>query len=509
MMRRMLNLLLAMAVFSQVSVAAGQVVAPAACESLASLSLPYTTITSAQSVAAGAFTPPRGAGNADAFKNLPAFCRVTATVKPTSDSNIKMEVWMPVTGWKGTFQGNGSAGIGGAMPFGDLAASLRAGYATAGSDTGHEGDSTYALDHPERVIDFGDRSGHEVPVKAKAIIAAYYGRAPGFSFINGCGGSAQTAQLAASKYTTDYDAIAISGWSDKTHHIFHQMWMWDATHKDEASYIPAEKFTVLHNAVVKACDALDGVIDGVIENPRQCKFDPEEIQCSAGNGANCLTAPQVQAVRKIYAGPTDPLTHQQIYPGPYRGSELTWYRFVNGDHPFDLANDFFRYFVFKDKNWDQNKRPVNFHSDVALSDRPENLVANAANPDISKFVARGGKLLMWEGWNDTSIPPDRAIDYYDQVVGTIGARSAKDSVRMFMLPGKGHCGFDGAHGSFDVGAELKKWVDTGKAPDRIIVSGAAEGNAIRTRPLCPYPQVATYTGAGSTNDAANFACNIP
>ena len=516
-MRRMgksiiaLNVLFAMALFSQVAATAPQAPAtPAACESLTSLALPYTTITSARSVAAGAFTPPGAEPDAaQAYRNLPAFCRVTATVKPTSDSNIKMEVWMPAAGWKGIFRGNGSAGIGGSIPFGDLAASLREGYATAGSDTGHEGDSSYALTHPERVIDFGDRAGHEVPVKARAIIAAYYRRGPEFSFINGCGGSAQTAQLAAQKYPTDYDAIAITGWSDKTHHVFHQMWMWDATHRNEASYIPAEKFTMLNKAVVQACDALDGVNDGVLEDPRQCKFDPEEIQCTGADGPSCLTPPQVEAVRKIYAGPRNPHTQQQIFPGPYRGSELTWNRFVNGQRPFDLAADFFKYFVFKDANWDQNKRPVNFHSDVALADRPENLVANARNPDIRQFVARGGKLLMWEGWNDTSIPPDAAIDYYNSVVSAIGARSAKDSVRLFMVPGKLHCGFEGSHGTFDVGAELKKWVDTGKAPDRIIISGVAEGNAARTRALCPYPQVATYTGAGSTNDAANFACNTP
>jgi feruloyl esterase len=416
---------------------------------------------------------------------------------------------LPATAWNGIFQGHGSSGIGGSLPFGDMAASLKAGYATAGSDTGHEGDSTYALTQPERVIDFGDRAGHEVPVKAKAIMAAFYGRGPQFSFISGCGGSAQTAQLAASKYATDYDAIAITGWSDKTHHIFHQMWMWDATHKDEASYIPAEKFTMVNKAVINACDALDGVNDGVLEDPRQCKWDPEEIQCTAADGPSCLTRPQVEAVRKIYAGPRNPFTQQQIFPGPYRGSELTWNRFVNGQRPFDLAADFFKYFVFKDANWDHNRRPVNFHSDVALADRPENLIANARNPDLRQFVARGGKLLMWEGWNDTSIPPDASIDWYNSVVSTLGARTAKDSIRLFMVPGKLHCGWEGSHGTFDVGAELKRWVDSGKAPDRITISGVAAGNVTRTRTLCPYPQVATYTGSGSTNDAANFACNTP
>ena len=501
-----LAVLFVMALFSQMSMAAQASSTAAACENLASLSLPYTTITSAASVAAGTYTPQTG--NSDAFRNLPAFCRVTATVNPTPESDIRMEVWLPATGWTGTFEGRGSSGMGGAIPLNDMAASLRAGYATAGSDTGHVGNASFALDRPERVIDFGYRAGHEVPVKAKAVIEAYYGSGPDFSFINGCGGSAATAQAALQRYPADYDAIAITGFSDKTHHPFFQMWNWYATHQDEASYIPPEKLTVLHDAVIRQCDALDRVIDGVIENPRSCTFDPAVIQCAGADGADCLTAPQVAAVRKIYAGPTNPLSRQQIFPGAQPGSEISWTR-TTGEEPFGLAADYFRYFVYKDANWDHVARPVNFATDLALSDTPDNLVINAYDPDISEFVARGGKLLMWEGWNDTYIPPDIAIDYYENVVNSIGALSAADSVRLFMVPNKEHCGWDGSHGEFDVGAELKEWVETATAPDRIVVSGVTPGGAVRTRPLCPYPQVATYTGTGSTDDARNFACDAP
>ena len=248
---------------------------PAICENLTSLALPNTTITAADHIAAGQFR--LSTGNATAFADLPAFCRVSATVKPTPSSDIKMEAWLPANGWNGTFEGRGSSGIGGAVPYNDLATSLRAGYATAGSDTGHQGDSSYALTEPEKVIDFGYRSGHEVPVKAKAIMEAYYGSGPAFSFINGCGGGAVTAQNAIQRYPGDYDAVAITGLSDKTHHIFHQMWNWDATHLSEASYISPEKYVVLHDAVIQQCDVLDRVLDGVLENPLLCKFDPASI----------------------------------------------------------------------------------------------------------------------------------------------------------------------------------------------------------------------------------------
>jgi len=481
--------------------------APAVCENLTSLSLPYTTITTAEHIAAGQFR--LATGNATAYADLPAFCRVTATVKPTPSSDIRMEAWLPANGWNGTFEGRGSSGIGGAVPYNDLATSLRAGYATAGSDTGHQGDSSYALTEPEKVIDFGYRSGHEVPVKAKAIMNGYYGKGPDFSFINGCGGSAVTAQNAIQRYPGDYDAVAITGLSDKTHHIFHQMWNWDATHLNEASYISPEKYAVLHDAVIQQCDILDRVQDGVLENPKMCKFDPASIQCAAGtDGLSCLTAPQVTAVRKIYAGATNPLTHLQIFPGPLPGSEITWTRTTTGDAPFRLSENFFKYFVFKDESWNSNDHPVNYATDMALADRPENLVVNALSPDISEFVANGGKLLLWEGWNDTYIPPDLAIDYYNSVVNTLGSISAQESVRLFMVPNKEHCGWEGSLGEFDVGAELKRWMDTDVAPERIIIEGINEQGRPRTRALCPYPQVATFTG-GDSDVAANFACNAP
>jgi feruloyl esterase len=500
------GILFAMAVFSHAAAAA------VSCESLASLSLPNATITSAKTVAAGAFAPPARGVRGNPFGNLPAFCRVTATLKPSSDSDIKMEVWLPATGWNGNFQGHGSGGMGGAIPLADMAKTLGAGFATAGSDTGHEGDSRYAMDHPERVIDFGYRAAHEMTVKAKAVIAAFYGNGPKLSFLDGCGGSAATAETEMHRYPADYDGISITGFSQKTRHASEQMWIWYATHKDAASNLPPEKLTVLHNAVLQTCDALDGVKDGFIQNPPSCKFDPKVVQCKDADGPSCLTAAQVEAVRKIYAGPTNPRTGEQLFFPPQLGSELPWSQFT-GPQPFGLASDFFKYFVYKNPNWDGKNPAINYDTDWSIIEKPENLVVNGGNPDIKEFVKRGGKLLLYEGWADGTIPSGVAIDYYKKVTDTVGAKAAQDSVRLFMVPGLTHCQAAtdeysaGWHGTM-VG-ELNKWINNKKPPERIIASSSKDGKVVRTRPLCPYPQVTTYKGTGSTDDAADFVCKAP
>ena len=478
----------------------------ASCESLRSLSLLHTTITSAQSVADRTFAPggEGGEGAAAALRMLPAFCRVMATARPVSDSEIRFEVWMPASGWNGRFQGVGTAGMGGLIPFTALAGPLKEGFATAANDTGHQGDSTYAISHPEKVIDWGYRAFHEMTVQAKPIIAAFYGKGPSFSYMEGCGSGAQAAQSELQRFPDDYNGIAITGFSDKTKHVFWQMWAWNATHKDPASNIPKGKYTVLHQAVLDRCDAIDGVKDGVIEDPRRCKFDPKTIECKGADGPSCLTAPQVEAVRKIYAGPKNPRTGEQVFPPPYPGSELTWWRFTEAK-PFGLADDFFRFFVFKDPKWNATMRPVNFDSDVALANRPDLQVVDAMNPDLAKFVKRGGKFLMYPGWSDTSIPPDVSIAYFKDAAAKLGAGAA-DSMRMFMVPGLGHCTPAESHGSFDSMRVLEQWVENKKAPEQIIVSRKVDGKVVRTRPLCQYGRVATYNGSGSTDDAANFSC---
>jgi feruloyl esterase len=482
------------------------------CEGLAKLSLPNTTITLAQTVGAGAFSPPAGGRGGQQFGDLPAFCRVQARLKPSSDSDIKMELWMPeATRWNGKLRGTGNGGLGGGATVnaGPLATGVRLGYATAGNNTGHEGDSSYAMTHPEKIKDFGYRSAHEMTVAAKALIKAYYDKPLQYSVMAEGGGGTIAALSAAQRYPEDYDVIAITGMSSYlSRHTFGQMWVWYATHRDEASFIPPEKYPVLHEAALNACDASDGLKDGIIGNVEACKFDPVVTQCKAGDAANCLTTPQVEAARKIYAGPVNSRTKQEIYSPLYPGSELGWAQLAGGDQPLGIPVDFFKYYVFKDPNWDFKKRPLNFDSDVALAERPEVAPVNAVDPDLRKFFARDGKLLLVGGWNDASVPPKVAINYYKAVVDKVGAKTVQQSMRFFMVPGMGHGG--GTTGpenfSFDALAMIELWKQTGKAPEELIVSHYKNGMEAGKRLVCQYPKVAMYKGSGNTEDPASFAC---
>jgi feruloyl esterase len=489
--------------------------AAATCESLKSLAIPHTTITLAHSVPAGQFTLPAGTpppfpgARAPNFKDLPEFCRVSTASRPTNDSEIKIEVWMPVSGWNGKLRGTGNGGLGGNLSFGGLATAMHGGFAAAAENTGHDGGSSYALDHPEKIVDFGDRAAHEMTITAKAAIAAFYGSTPKFSYMDECGGGSIAALKEAQKYPDDYNGVVVGGFAAHlTHHTFAQMWIWQATHKDAASVIPPAKFPAIHEAALAACDAKDGVKDGVIENPTACKFDPVVIECKGADSISCLTGPQVEAARKLYAGPKNSRTGEQIYSGLYPGSELGWGQ-LTGDVPLGIPVDFFRYYVFKDANWDYKTRPINFDSDVALADKPANQPVNAIDPDIKKFVARGGKMMLSGGWNDAGVPPLEVVNYYDNVVKTIGAKSAMSAVRLYMVPGMGHCGGGEGTDHFDLFPALQTWVEQKKAPENLIASRIENGKVVRTRPLCAYPEIATYKGSGSTDDAANFTCKKP
>jgi feruloyl esterase len=521
--------------------------AAASCESLATLSLPHTTITLANLVDAGTFVqfPPArggapapaaaqgrgvGAGAGDGagrgaaggagqgrgrggpvspFADLPAFCRVLATLMPSPDSDIKMELWMPMTGWNGNFRGTGNGGLGGGVAVnpGALANGVRRGYATAGHNTGHDGDSSYAINHPEKVKDFGWRSTHEMTVASKAIVTAFYGTAPKVSYIAEGGGGTIAALSSAQRYPEDYDMVAAVGMSSYlSRHTAGQMWVWYATHKDEASFIPQDKYPALHQAALNECDTLDGLKDGVIGNVERCKFDPGITLCKGPESATCLTPSQVEAARKIYAGPTNPRTKEAIYSPLYPGSELGWAQLAGAAQPLGIPVEFFKYYVFKDPAWDYKARPINFDSDIALSDQVKD--ANAVDPDLKMFFGRGGKLLLVEGWNDTAVPPKVAIDYYKKVVATVGAKTLKDSMRFFMVPGMGHGpGTTGPDNyNFDALAIVEQWKQTGKAPDTLIVSHFKEGMEVGKRLVCQYPQVAMYKGSGNTEDAASYSC---
>ena len=484
--------------------------AAATCESLSTLALPHTTITMAQTVAAGSFTAPARGGRGANFSDLPAFCRVQATLTPTSDSDIRMELWLPAV-WNGKFRGTGNGGLGGgtgANP-GALANGVRRGYATAGNNTGHEGDSSYAMSHPEKIKDFGYRAAHEMTVASKAIITAFYGTAPKYSYMAEGGGGTIAALSAAQRYPADYDAIAVTGMSSYlTRHTFGQMWIWQATHKDAESFIPPSKYPVLHKAALDACDALDGIKDGVIGDVLHCRFDPSVTLCKGGDAPDCLTAPQVEAAKKIYAGPHNPRTGEEIYSPLFPGSELGWAQLAGGDVPLGIPIDFFKYYVFRDPSWDYKTRPINFDSDVTASNRPDIQPVNAVDPDLSKFFARGGKLLLVDGWADTAVPPKVSINYHEAVVKKLGAKRVAASMRYFMVPGMGHGpGTNGAENfNFDALSLIEQWNEHGVAPDQLIVAHFKDGKQVGSRLVCQFPQVATYRGSGNAEDPASYSC---
>jgi feruloyl esterase len=482
------------------------------CESLATLSLPHTTITFAQSVPAGELTPPSPSGPKpdDPWRDLPAFCRVAATAQPSADSVIKFEVWMPpATNWNGRFEGVGNGGWSGYIWRHDMAAALKRGYATAGSDTGHAGgvsDASFALGHPEKLVDFAERSVHEMTVQAKAIIAAYYGAAPRYSYFYGCSTGGGQGLMEAQRYPRDYNGIAAGAPANYwTHLKFSQLWPAQADLIDPASYIPPSKYPVIHQAVLAACDTLDGVADHLINDPTRCHFDPGVLTCKGGDAADCLTAPQVEAARKIYAGPTNPRTGEQIFPGLEPGSESDWKAVAAGPQPSPGAQSYFQYVLFKNPQW--TFRDLNFDQDVTRADQADHGLLNATNPNLKAFRDGGGKLLLYHGWIDVLIAPRASVNYYQSVVKTMGGRKHTDNFfRLFMAPGMQHCWDGPGPNTFDRFSVLEEWVEHGKAPDKIIAAHITNKVEDMTRPLCPYPEVAQWKGSGSTNDAANFVC---
>jgi feruloyl esterase len=491
------------------------------CESLASLAPPGTKITLAQSAPAGTFAPraslsgslPPGDMTVVPYKDLPTFCRVEAMLTPSNDSDIKIEVWLPpASAWNGKFMGIGNGGWGGRIYYDRMGLPLTRGYAVAATDTGHQGveeNASFALGHPEKLIDYGYRAVHEMTVKAKAIIAAYYGEGPKLSYWEGCSCGGKQALTEAQRFPADFDGIIAGAPSNyMTHQLAQIIWVAQAVHKDEASYIPPEKYPAIHNAVLAACDALDGVKDDLLEDPTRCKFDPIVLECKGSDGPACLTAPQVEAARKIYAPATNPRTKQQIYPGFVPGSELGWARQA-GPRPGAIPNTYWQYVIFKDPNWDY--KTLNFDSDVARADQIDNGTLNATDPNLKAFFARGGKLLHYHGWADPALSPLNSVNYYKSVLDRIGnASKVRDSYRLFMVPGMVHCRNPGSEGpnNFDMISAIERWVEKGKAPDQIVASHMTKGNVDRTRPLCSYPEVATYRGTGSTDDAANFSCSV-
>jgi feruloyl esterase len=513
----------------------------APCENLKSLTLPNTEITSARLVAAGAFTPPapqgppggpvvapaappgrgrganvpaaaggggrQGGGPAAAPAILPEHCRVQAVLRPSADSHIEMEVWLPAANWNGKFQAVGNGGWAGSISYAAMATALQEGYATASNDTGHKGgNALFAIDHPEKLVDFAYRAIHEMTVQSKAMIGAYYNRAPRLSYFNGCSTGGRQGLMSAQKYPEDFDAIVAGAPANFQTHLH----AWDLSAsipvlKNPAAAVPAAKLQMVNEAVIEACDARDGVTDRLLNDPRACTFDVASLQCKAGDAENCLTAAQVESVKRVYA-PARTSSGAIVFPGKEPGSETGWGGAIGGgQQPGGVPLGSFLV-AYNDAAWDW--RGFEMDRDLKAVDEKVGSIVNAVNPDLRAFKARGGKLLMYHGWNDTAISPRNAIDYHTSVLQRMG-RGQDEWFRLFMAPGMQHCGGGPGPNQVNWMAVLERWREANVEPDRIEASRATNNRVDMTRPLCPYPQVARYTGIGSTNDAGNFVCKAP
>ena len=492
----------------------------ATCESLQGVSLPNRTITLVQSVAAGAFSPPgTGEGGAQpnaTFKTLPAFCRVAATLKPSADSDIRFEVWMPLANWNNKFQAVGNGGFAGVITYTSgsggvergMAEALKRGYATASTDTGHIASAGPAfLSRPEKLIDFGYRAVHEMTVAAKAIVDRFYGTGPKLSYWNGCSTGGRQGLMEAQRFPGDFDGIiAGAPATPQTRLNAWNAYVGQAVLKDPAHMIPSSKYPMIHQAVVDACDARDGLKDGLISDPPRCKFDFKTLQCKGEDSSACLTAAQVESARTITSPAVHSKTGELIFPGLTMGTELGWATKTGGPAPNPLGTDYFKHLVFKDPNWDW--RMFDLDAARAAAERVDHAL-NATNPDLTPFKQRGGKLLLYHGWHDQNLSAESTINYYKRVLDKMGADKSAEWVRLFLAPGMGHCGGGEGPNAFDAVAALEQWVEHGKAPAAIVASHRTDGKVDRTRPLCPYPQVAKYQGTGSMDDAANFRCALP
>lgn len=481
------------------------------CEQLRNFATPTVEITVADAVQTGVFSPSSG----KPFDGLPPFCRVAAVLHPSPDSAIRIELWMPETNWNGRLEGTGNGGFAGGIGYGALVAGVKRGYAVVNTDMGMATppgeDATTFVGRPERWKDWGYRSTHEMTVEAKRLVEAFYGRAATHSYFVGCSTGGEQAWMEAQRFPDDYDGI-VGGApaNNRTGVHISILWNFVSTEQTPQDHIPSAKLGPLARAVMSACDRLDGLADGIISDPQKCSFDPASVECSGpDDNDNCLTHQQVEVVRRLYGGPVNPRTGRQIYPGMPKGSELGWDHLgpgTNGQPPFQPI---FAWVFGRDWNW----RSFDFDQSVTAFDRKLATDVNATSPNLDAFHKLGHKLLIYHGWSDWLVVPGESINYRNVIASRYSGTSIDDFYALFMVPGMTHCGGGVGPDHFDTLGAVVDWVERGRAPKKIVASqfpaNGGSGPPLRTRPLCPYPDVAQYQGHGSIDDAANFVCTVP
>ena len=459
---------------------------------------------------------------------FPGYCRVSGVMDP----EIAFEVSLPAK-WNGRFYMIGNGGHAGEAlddpsRVSQIRDAMKAGFAVAQTNTGHdsrkEPGASFVLSNPQKAIDYAYRAVHLTATTAKAITKDYYEAAPAYSYWNSCSNGGRQGLIEAQRYPDDFDGvIANAPWVSQTGFTIGAMWNQKAL--SEAP-VTAGKMTLLASRVMEKCDAVDGLKDGLIADPRKCDFDPtrDVPRCPDGtDNDGCLTVAQAAAIAKVYGGPVS--NGKPFFPGFMLGSEALvpnlfgggagsgWMNMIVSARPdgkpadFGLAEETMRYLVFTPPQPDYDYRTFDYDKDISKLDDWGKLV-NAENPDLSAFRKRGGKLLMTYGWADAILQPQMGIDYYEQVLAQNGS-AATDFVRLFMVPGMTHCSGGIGTDQHDPMTAVINWVEKGKAPDSLSAKQVVDGKVVRSRPLCPYPQVARYTGEGSIDDAANFRCVAP
>jgi hypothetical protein len=510
--------------------------AAASCEDLTRIALPNTTITLAQSVAAGAFTPPVPDWARAFMRPAPvpaAFCRVGGHIRPTKDSDIKFEVWLPLAGWTGRYESVGNGGFAGSIRYDSMSNPLLSGSVVASTDDGHDGpaigptSADWAFGHPEKISDYGHRAVHLTAVAAKAITAAFYGRPPAHSYFVGCSKGGQEGFMEAQRYPEDFDGIVSGAAANRWTDLFSSfMWTENLNLANRDSYLSTQDLAKIGAAVSAACDTTGGVKSGFVGDP---------LRCEVAHSSIGLTPAKLRIFESIHQGPKD-RTGKPTYAGQAYGSENPgWADTISGSN-FEAAEtdaqmsmygaNFFRNFVYQDKKW--TFQGFDLDKGRADAERIVGPVMNADDAHFTKFKARHGKLIQYGGMVDSIVTPLSSVKFYEAVVAAQGQKSdpaalarTQEFYRLFLAPGVGHCGGGpgpnqfgqaggGGDAEHDMVVALEQWVEKDVPPTRIVATkfvsdDKAKGVAM-TRPLCLFPQVAKYKGSGAVTDAVNFVC---
>ncbi len=452
------------------------------------------------------FAPNHALGGIFSVKATVAFCRVRVRLQPTPGSDINVEVWLPDE-WNGKLFGYGGGGFTGGLGQSEelMNAGASRGYAGVTSDLGHPTSFTakWAHGQPEKIVDFGHRANHLAVVTARKLIDVYYGRPVKHAYFQGCSGGGREGLMEVSRYPQDYDGVIAGAPAMEYGEIMTRL-LWSKRMLASARLL-SFKLKAVRAAVLSQCDKLDGVEDGVLENPLQCPFDPAVLQCKDAGflSFSCLTQREVDVLHSLYDGPRL-ANGDRVISGPALGGE-NLFGMMGGFFSNVGGRQYYRWIVHDDSDWEDSD--FDLDRDYAASRARIEPIVDSGDPDISAFTARGGKLILYHGWSDPLIPAANTVRYYEAVSAQLGA-DVESSVRLFMVPGMEHCGGGVGAASFDMVPHLEAWVERGEAPERI-VAAKAEADSSFNRPLCAWPRTAHYRGSGSTVDAENFTCKSP